>query len=381
MSTITPLLHSIIGQSIPIVEVLIFLLFIKGFKNKGLHYFYFLNKIQFSSLLIFVMLALASTLIYNATSASILFSFRFIVYFFLVVYIGGVKHNSTTIENVFLFFYSTLIIINIISIIDYLGFVDIPFVNEYTYDLSISDDFNKVSDMNSIYRNRSQYSVFLGLTFPISLYYLGKNRMIYKFMFLITIISILLCLSRGVMLSAVILLLIKYRKRLLKKIFKSFIYIGIIFSIILSIVPTYYGVIEKRFNAQEGSIQLSKGDELRISSFTETMEEIHFHPIGYGWGNFYSKLLKQENRNPHNSYVTIIRAAGIIGIILIFIVILTELKYLKLYRSIVPNNVILDTLLMMLFFMVTHDILATTLIWVYIGILLSTKRLLINKIN
>ena len=358
--------------SLNIIEPIVLILIFIGFRYNLIGRFIYYNKNIFALIFFFLIITIFSTILFNSSFKNIQFGIRLLVYFFVFCSIAG---SAFKVKDILGFLRNFLLVFSIIcflSLLDYFKILQIPFFNETSL---VFDDTSlaEVSDLPSIYGNRNQFAVFLLLGFVISYQFLiEKIGNLYINILSIFLISICLFLSfsRGAILSCLLFLIIKN--------INSFNFSTIIFfSIVLFFISKLeflfpaYEILSTRFSSlSEGS--LTQGDKWRYVSFYETLNELPTHPIGLGWGNFESKLLTGV-RNSHNTFVTILRAGGFVGVcILLLTVVINKLKIITLFGN---KNIIYlkNIVIILIFYSVTHDILGTLILYVSLGIIFSFR--------
>lgn len=376
---LAPLASETLG--LPVNEILSISIVLVGFRQGNFQVFLRKNKDQFILLGMFLLLTLISTLLMNYSGKNLQFFLRILLYFFLVTIIAGQKFTVNELVIFLLLFYISATIINLISLIDYFKILEIPQFNETStvFDSDVSSNFGGVSDLSAIYNNRNQYAIYLAIAFPAGLYFLrkhAKNRWVFFLMFLVTNIAIFLSFSRGIVVAILILLLLLYKRRMLKAILIAvpFLLLYLYLQIPSDFLNPYIDVMIHRsqdiFSSKD---QISRGDKWRYVSFLETLQDIPAYPFGLGWGNFESKLLGVE-KSPHNSFVAILRAGGIIGLLILSIVIIKEKPWVQRYMSTKQIAVYLQIVFMLIIFSLTHEIIGTLIMWCIVGIILSSKN-------
>ena len=375
---LSPLIVKI--TQVNLIELLIIVIIYIGFKYHLIERFISCNRNIFFPLLFFLSITFISTLLFNSDIKNIEFQIRLIVYLLVFSTVGGSSFNE---KNIFLFlrnYLITFVIICILSLLDYYQYLEIPFFN----DQSLMIDNNSlvassVSDLASIYGNRNQFAVFLAIGFVICYQFLIERKIKFYYGFLaifVIIICVILSFSRGLILSCILFLLTKSLNRFNIKL------IILMSVIILSVselefLSTAFEILSLRFNSlTEGTF--TAGDKWRYISFLETLNELPSHPIGLGWGNFNSQLLDGV-KNSHNTFVTILRSGGLIGLsFLIYIISSNYLKFKNLFRN--KSLVHLNNIVFILFFYAfTHDILGTLVLYIVLGIIISVSLKKKNK--
>lgn len=339
------------------------------------------NKIQY--LFIFIVFCTLGTLISGQLDSSFTIV-SFITYFFLIFIILGLDLPLTQISNfVKILFYSTCTMI-LISILDYHNIINIAGMNNSDFD-GYDQNLGWIYDLTGPFNSRSHFANHLSLVISLPVIYLAseKNYFSIKSFFNITALimiyyAAIICHSRSLFIS-IFLTLIFYL--FINRDFKSLKFLAgiiLVFLIGVNFNSALFEAIFSRFSKFDIS---NDNDGLRYLSFIQTLKSLLLNPIGYGFSNPYSELLK-DFKDVHSNITYLFRAGGFIGVICLLVFFKPIIKKLIKLRINKREQFIYIPVLSFLIYGISHTNITTSSFWFIIAFAFSSHlRPKINKIN
>lgn len=376
--------------SLGIGTIIIFLVVLLTFL-KSLPMF-FVKKIWFTLFLLLFWLSFSS--LCGDVKSAYIGLLQLFIYVLFAMGMTTIKFTSSRLNRLFLLSISALLISSALTIIDFLGMVNIPFFNEFTKGVAIEEGF-KIVGASGPFPRRSAMASYYGLLLPLIMVYGFLERKRYKqifsfITFIIGIIALGITFNRAAPFAVILVASFFFiygagtTKLRLKIVF------GVIFVSIFSFVATQ-NFFPNQMKAIKYKIQLTLGvgnyleshlvkqqmsDMKRIYLAKETLKKVSENPIGYGLTNI--PINDQEIPvNAHNNMTQIIWGAGIFGF---FWVILFGVQCFKIFRTKLekPYYIYYESikygLLGWLLISMTHTNWATGIAWALFGVMITLKK-------
>ncbi len=366
------------GISTILIILIIVIGILNGYFTRGLRLY---DKIIYP--FIFIVFSVFGTLISGQLDSSFTI-LSFITYFSLIYIVLGLDFSMFQILHfIKILFYSTLLMV-LISILDYHNLINISSLNNSSFD-SFNETTGWIYDLTGPFRSRTHFANHLSLVVLLPLVYLNNEKKYFSFKsiifytaLLIFIYASILCHSRSLVLSVfftfVFYLIIIRNFQSLKLIVLSIL----IILIVINLNTSLFEVLSLRLSSFDIS---NDNDGLRYISFIQTLNDLLDNPIGYGFSEPYSFLLK-DVKDVHSNVTYILRAGGVLGSICLLIFFNPIIKKIIKFRITKREQFIYIPVFGFLIFGISHTNITTTSFWLIIAfafsLVLSPKT---NKIN
>lgn len=276
-----------------------------------------------------------------------------------------------------------------ISIIDYIGFYNFPYVN----DVVIETDFDheRVTQASGFFPTRSAmaaiFSLSIGGLFVLAL--MSKGILLRTY-FLLAGVSGFVCLMLthnrsgilGVLIAVTFYLFFSRRMSLVRrvKVLTLAVMATVAFSFFMieyfpSHVNVYY---EKLIYMFDDSAKVDESDYGRLLIFKSVIASLLENPLGNGFTNIPVEGIGLIN--PHNVITSIIWSAGVVGILWLivygFVIYRLIKKVIVVSNANANRNYIDITILGLGAWMLgnmAHNSLSTGLAWIFLGVLISVS--------
>lgn len=287
-----------------------------------------LNKNRALYSILFLILWMSFSSIFSADLANgytQLLSFTLYYLFSCVAY----NHNWSTksLQQLLMSFVLGALLSSSLTIIDWFGIYDIPYVNE-TSGGTITN-IGTVMQASGPFSRRSAMAAYFSLIIPIStlsFFYLNKTNAITKLTLLSTgilcSISLMLTNNRAGLAGSIcaIILISIYLSRSIKKLVRLIVIGSFSFLIMTWMVTTLFQdqliAYQALLNLDEMAVsdvsKQTESDNIRILLFNFVIKSLISNPIGQGY-TLVTGFDSSES-DPHNNVAQIIWAAGIFGI-------------------------------------------------------------------
>lgn len=355
------------GISSLLMILIIVIGILNGYFTRGLRLY---DKIIYP--FIFIVFSVFGTLISGQLDSSFTI-LSFITYFLLIYIVLGLDFSMFQILHfIKSLFYSTLLMV-LISILDYHNLINISSLNNSSFD-SFNETTGWIYDLTGPFRSRTHFANHLSLVVLLPLVYLNNEKKYFSFKsiifytaFLIFIYASILCHSRSLVVSVfltfVFYLIINRNFQSLKLIVLSIL----IILIVINLNTSLFEVLSLRLSSFDIS---NKNDGIRYSSFIQTLNDLQDNPIGYGFSEPYSFLLK-DVKDVHSNVTYILRAGGVLGSICLLIFFNPIIKKIIKFRITKREQFIYIPVFAFLIFGLSHTNITTSSFWFLIALTFS----------
>jgi hypothetical protein len=357
----------------------------------------FNNKIYLLILLFLTWILFASVFYSNDIQKSTKSLIIISGYFSLALSVTSiVQNNIFLVKKLWLTVTISLLISSFVSILDFVGLVNIPFCNEISL---VSDIGNsEIYQASGFFSRRSAMAALYSLSITGSLIFsICEKKILKKIFYLLASLSGICCLILTHNRSGILSIFISFflftffdkKNGFAEKIvmYLSIISICVIFFILLKfyfydhlnviLVKMHLGSFLEDHAASYGKNEFEKTDYGRFEIFFYAINNLQFNPIGNGFSPM--PIPKLHVANPHNIYIGLIWAGGIMGLLYFPIFLLYFMSCVIKFKKNLGFNYEYDTIYYASLFSLfswflnnmTHYNLNTGLAWIFFGIVIS----------
>jgi hypothetical protein len=335
--------------------------------------------LNFACYLVFLFMAVFATL-QSPEEGTIAACGNNVAYFLLAGIVAGTELNDKQKFTVLLVFAFSIGLSSIASVVDYLGIVDFPRINERTDHI---EDLDRGLNHNSLcgpFYSRTILGIYLSLALPIafaSTFFLKNRRLQIASAITLVVLTItaLLSGSRGLLLVFPVLLLYLLTAHS-GALIRNLIVIGCVLvvtsTVALIVYPPMVDLVSSQLSRLSyEEVSTSDSDLVRYYTLQVTVAELSESPLGMG---FTQVPIPGGTINPHSNPVMYLRAGGLLGILLILVF------YFPMFKKMISRDlkdidrVLVVTLISFNIYGLTHTTVGTAYFWICLGLLYSGLR-------
>ena len=336
------------------------------------------KKARYESFLLFLFIFsfLAGTIATNTNKVkSVQVCARLTVYFLIVVGIAGMKIDTDEAYKVVKTFLVSLSVVCAVSLLSYFR----------VYDPSISSDLiyqkSNLTGIKGPFASRTVISRYITLSLPV-LFLFGRKKISDRYLTLIMCIVLystsVLTHSRGTyiclgfVVCAYLYIEIRHKKRIQNTTI-SYVIFAVTTSILLLVFAranALQNVIRRIWQLDPLSVVESDADMLRVVALRKTIEDLITAPFGLGSTGIMSESAGIQ-RNPHNTFTSMVRSAGVVGALTFVGVILSAFFRYKQSEKSEINLFLVFSVFSAFLYGMTHGNLNNLGLWVFYGSLIS----------
>ena len=374
-----------LGIGTVIVLIVVLLTFIKSLSK------FFIKKIWFTFFLLLFWLSISS--LFGDVKSAYISLLQLSIYILFAIGITHINFTPHRLKKLFLFTISALLISSTLTIIDFLGVVEIPFFNEFTAGVSIIGERFKIVGASGPFPRRSAMAAYYGLLLPLIMVYgfleKEKAKKVFSFItFIVGMIAITITFNRAapfaVILVALFFIIAGGGMKLKLKIIFGIIFLSLLgFVAIQTYFPNQMKAIRYKMNLtlqigtyrEEDLIRQRESDRNRIYLLKESLGKIAENPIGYGLTKV-EMSDRSSVMNAHNNITQIIWGTGVFGF---FWLILFGVQIFNIFKSKLKGpyyiyyECIKYGLLGWFLVSITHTNWGIGIMWALFGILVMLK--------
>ncbi len=369
---------------------------------------YFLKSVQrlfkskiFGLLLLLVLWLFFSSLYAENVLSAYIHLCDLAIYILFAASITKIDLTQERVQQFFLWLSAGIFLSVFLTLIDFFGIIDIPYVNELKIVTKVNGE--SVYQASGLFLRRSAMAAYFAIVLPafFVMFINLKNLILKSLLMIIFFMSLLVLMfthnAAGVIaitLSLLFYLFFGYRANFLSKI-KKILVVGFLLSIFAFVVAirfpeiteVYLFRISAHYPIQEIQkndllIRQTRSDNERIYFFKFALNSIKKDPFGHGL----SRLTTDDYgvMDPHNMLTQIIWATGIFGFIWIGLFAYALRGILRLQNDVANSlsvyfNAIKYGLLSWMICGMAHNIIFTGLAWLFFGMLVNMRFRLCNQ--
>jgi len=354
----------------------------------------FKKKIFFILLLLVLWFSLSTLFALDSIISGYKTMAMIIMYIFFAITITKMNLPANRLKSFFLWLVAGMFLSSGLTLIDFLGIIDVPCANELQRSTDIGDD--KIFQASGFFPRRSAMAAYFSLVLPVLIpLFINFSNAMLKIIIAFTYFISMLILLFTHNLSGIIAILISsgvyflwgdrinFVKRMKRIVYASLIILSF-FYLVSVYFPDAKNVYFVRLNVPSSLASISaenvarqkESDNMRLYFFKHSLASLTKNPIGHGYTQIWTE--KYGLKDPHNIITQVIWGAGVFSFIWLglFGYVLINLFTTKSCRH---NGFFFyyDALRFGLFswFIVgmAHTIICTGLAWIFFGMLINIR--------